>query len=224
MNPWPKPWASRSKAWRELALLGSLPASLSSSLSARTGVSERDHDRQRDDRQRPRMRSAPSRSSGAMRVLRRCRRSGLLLPSCRVAAGRARLNRPARASLGRTSRGPKRGSSAGSSVSEATSVSSTAITAAIARPYMNADAGREHAEQGDHHGRAGEQDRPAGGVHRLDDRRFDVAEREIALAEAGDDEQRVVDPDAEADHQRQIGRDVRHVRHVGRQCRSARRR
>ena len=33
--------------------------------------------------------------------------------------------------------------------------------------------------------------------------------------EAGDDEQRVVDPDAEADHQRQLGRDVGHARDVG---------
>ena len=43
-----------------------------------------------------------------------------------------------------------------------------------------------------------------------------VAERGVVLAEARDDEQRIVDPDAQADHHRELRRDIRHAREMGR--------
>ena len=44
-----------------------------------------------------------------------------------------------------------------------------------------------------------------------------VIEPPVGLAEAGHDEQRVVDPDPESDHQRELGGDVGHVRDVRRE-------
>ena len=60
----------------------------------------------------------------------------------------------------------------------------------------------------------GEQHRAPGGVDRVDDRVLGVAPRMQPLAVAGDDEQRVVDADAEADQQRQLGAERRHRDHV----------
>ena len=79
------------------------------------------------------------------------------------------------------------------------------------------DAGGEHPEQRDHHGRTGEQDRPPGGVHRRSYGAVGVPQFEVVLAEASDDEQRIVDPDAEPDHQRQLRRDVGHARYTRRE-------
>ena len=63
-----------------------------------------------------------------------------------------------------------------------------------------ADAHEEHAEQRDDDGGAGEQHRAPGGVDGDGDRlAHGVAGVEL-LAVAGDDQQRVVDADAEADH------------------------
>ena len=75
-----------------------------------------------------------------------------------------------------------------------------------------ADAEREHAEQRDHDRCAGEEDRPAGRVHRQLERSFDVAAvLAVRVAEARDDEEGVVDADAEPDHQRELGGEVDHV-------------
>ena len=75
-----------------------------------------------------------------------------------------------------------------------------------------ADAEREHAEQRDDDGGAGEEDCAPGGVHRQLDARLDVAAvLAVGVAVAGDDEEGVVDADAEADHQRQLGGEVDHV-------------
>ena len=63
-------------------------------------------------------------------------------------------------------------------------------------------------EQRDDDGRAGEHDRPARGVHGDADRLADVVAGVELLAVAGDDEQRVVDADAEADHQADERREV----------------
>ena len=72
---------------------------------------------------------------------------------------------------------------------------------------------------------AREQDRAPGGVHRLHDRLARVPERRagrrVGLAEAREDEQRVVDPDAEADHRRELGGEVGRVDDVREQARSA---
>ena len=78
-----------------------------------------------------------------------------------------------------------------------------------------AHAEREHPEQRDHDRGAGEQHGAAGGVERRLDRLLHVAAvGAVVLAKARDDEQRVVDADAEADHQRQLGGEARHVDHV----------
>ena len=78
-----------------------------------------------------------------------------------------------------------------------------------------ADAEREHAEERDHDGGSGEEDRAAGGVHRQLQRGADVtAVLAIGVAVARDDEEGVVDPDAEADHQRELGGEVDHVDQV----------
>ena len=78
-----------------------------------------------------------------------------------------------------------------------------------------ADAEREHAQQRDHDRGAGEEDRATGRVHRQSRRRPDVAAvLAVGVAVAGDDEERVVDADAEADHQRELGGEVGHVDEV----------
>ena len=64
-----------------------------------------------------------------------------------------------------------------------------------------AHAEREHAEQGDADRDAGEHDRSPGGVERVDDRLLGRYAALESLPEAGDDEERVVDADAEADQQ-----------------------
>ena len=79
-----------------------------------------------------------------------------------------------------------------------------------------AQAHRQHAEQRDHDGGAGKQHRPACGRHRRDRClawRHAAAQR---LAVAGDDEQRVVDADAETDHGGDSGGPVGRLEHTGR--------
>jgi hypothetical protein len=75
-----------------------------------------------------------------------------------------------------------------------------------------ADAEGEHAEQRDHDRRAGEEDRPPGGGHRQLDSGGDIAAvLAVGVAVAREDEERVVDADAEPDHQREVGGEVDHV-------------
>ena len=105
---------------------------------------------------------------------------------------------------------PTQPSSAGSSVSEPTIISSTPIAEAMATPLDELQAHEEQAEQRDDHGDAGEQHGPARGVDRLDDGVLDVEPEVQALPVAGDDEQRVVDADAEADHRHHLRREVGH--------------
>ena len=76
----------------------------------------------------------------------------------------------------------------------------------------------EHAEQGDADGDSGEHDCPPGGVDRVDDRLLGRLAALQSLPEARDDEQRVVDADAEADQQRELRAEGSHVQHVGEQC------
>ena len=79
-------------------------------------------------------------------------------------------------------------------------MTATTEAAPTARPCTKLDAHEQHAEQRDHDGGAGEEHRPAGGVDGDRDRlAHGVAGVEL-LAVAGDDQQRVVDADAEADH------------------------
>ena len=78
-----------------------------------------------------------------------------------------------------------------------------------------AHAENEHAEQRDDHRGAGQQHRAPGGVHGRERGGAHVARGPEAVPKAGDDEQRVVDADAEPDHGRQLGGKLRRVDHVG---------
>ncbi len=84
------------------------------------------------------------------------------------------------------------------------------------RAVEERDAEQQHAEQRDHDGRAGEQHRAPGGVERVDGGLADVLAAPALAAEAVEDQQRVVDPDAEGDHHRQGGGEARDVEHRGR--------
>ena len=66
-------------------------------------------------------------------------------------------------------------------------------------------------QQRDDHRCAGEQDRPSSRVHRLANRRLNVVAAEEVLAKPGDDEQRVVDAHAKANHRRKLGREGGHA-------------
>ena len=90
-------------------------------------------------------------------------------------------------------------SSAGISVTAAVIVVSTTIAEATATPLRKLTPSTNRPEQRDDHGGAGEQHRPAGGVQRAHARGLGVAAGLDRVAVAGDDEQRVVDADAEAD-------------------------
>ena len=174
---------------------------------------DRDHHRQRDDRQRPR----PCLHDAAPPAPRRRARGG----DCRtgaVAAGNGRF--------ATTEQAPSCGMRAHQSGAPAREERRQHRERGREH-HQHGDhgcdreavherhPGGEHPEQGDHHGRSREQDCPPGGVHRLDHRAVDVAELRIVLLEARDDEQRVVDPDAEADHQRQLGPDAGDAHHSG---------
>ena len=77
------------------------------------------------------------------------------------------------------------------------------------------DVQQEHPHQGDDHRRPGEEDGAPGGVDRVD-RAFAWLHPLVeVVAEAGDDEERVVDPDPEPDHDRQERRERGGVEDVG---------
>ncbi len=78
-----------------------------------------------------------------------------------------------------------------------------------------ADAEQQHPHQRDDHGDAGEEHGAAGGVDGGDRRVARLQPLVEAVAEAGEDEERVVDADAEADHRRQLRREVGGVEDVG---------
>ena len=71
-----------------------------------------------------------------------------------------------------------------------------------------ADAEQQLTEQRQDHRRAGEQDSPARGVHRDGDGGVDGIAALAVLAKAGDDEQRIVDPDPQTDHGGQLGGEI----------------
>lgn len=74
-----------------------------------------------------------------------------------------------------------------------------------------ADAEYEHAEEGGDDRHPGEQDRPPCGLHRGRDRGWEVVSGAMALAEARDDEQGIVDPHSEAEERAELGREVGRV-------------
>jgi len=111
---------------------------------------------------------------------------------------------------------PKREIIAGSSVNDASSTSSTPSTDATASPYIKLTPVANIPS------RAITTVAPAsriapGGVHRLVERLLYVVRAPVVLAKARDDEQRVVDPDAESDHQGELRPDVRDRRYVSRE-------
>ena len=97
-------------------------------------------------------------------------------------------------------RRPTQPSSAGSRVSEPSTIISTPSDEAMAIDWTNCEAHQRQAHQGDDHRRAGEQHGAAAGVDRLGDGVLDAEPELEALSVPRDDEQRVVDADAEADH------------------------
>src|SRR4051794_32722155 len=76
------------------------------------------------------------------------------------------------------------------------------------------DAGEGERAEGDHHREAGEYDGPAGGRGGAGDRLPQLHPFAQLDFVAGDDEERVVDTDAEADHRRQGGGDPGHLQRV----------
>jgi hypothetical protein len=76
------------------------------------------------------------------------------------------------------------------------------------------DAGDRERADGDDDGRAGEQHRAAGGRDRARDRLVRLHPARERVAVRRDDEERVVDPDAEAEHDRERRRGRRHLGHV----------
>ena len=82
-----------------------------------------------------------------------------------------------------------------------------------------------HRGERDQHRDAGEEDGLAGGVHRHRDRVARLELRaEVGAAEAVDDEQRVVDPEREREHEREVHRPDRDLEAVREQREEARRR
>ncbi len=77
------------------------------------------------------------------------------------------------------------------------------------------EAGEEESEDGDHHGRAGEQHGLPGGGVRGSGRVLDAHALVQVLTVAGDDEQCVVDADAETDHHAQDQRELGDVHEGG---------
>jgi hypothetical protein len=81
-------------------------------------------------------------------------------------------------------------------------------------PVEEGDAEQQHPQQRDDHGQAGEEDGAPGGVDRPHRRRLGVEPFVEPVAEAGEDEERVVDADPEPDHRRQLGGEVGGVEDV----------
>ena len=107
--------------------------------------------------------------------------------------------------------------SAGSRVSDPRIIISTPIDGGDRHARDEAEADHRQAHQRDDHRDPGEQDGPSTGVHRLDDGFLDVQSEAEPLAVASDDEQRVVDADAESDHGDHRGHEVGHRDHVAEQ-------
>ena len=114
-------------------------------------------------------------------------------------------------------RAPTQPSSAGSSVSDASTISSTPTAEAMATPVTNVEAHQRQPEQGDDDRRPGEDDGPPAGVERFGDRVVDGEPAVQRLPVSGDDEQRVVDADAETDHRDHRRCEVRHRQRVAEQ-------
>ena len=112
---------------------------------------------------------------------------------------------------------PAKPSSAGSNVSDAATVTATTAAAPTARPCTKLDAHEQHAEQRDDDGDPGEQDRPSRGVEGDGDRLAHRVTGVQLLAVAGDDQERVVDADAEPDHDAEEGGEVGDRHHVAQQ-------
>ncbi len=78
-------------------------------------------------------------------------------------------------------------------------------------PGEEAEPHEQQAEQRDHHGDSCEDDRTAGGAHRFVDRVEHARTSRERSPVARDDEQRVVDADADADHRGDLAGEVRSV-------------
>ncbi len=110
--------------------------------------------------------------------------------------------------------GPSAPSIAGSSVAAAQTATTTAIAAVKPSVRDQRDPGEGERAERDHDREAGEDDGAAGGRGGAGDRLAQLHPFGELQFVAGDDEQRVVDPDPEPDHRRQGRGDARHLDHV----------
>ena len=106
---------------------------------------------------------------------------------------------------------PTSESSAGSNVIAAATATATAVAVPHARPGEEAESHEQQAEQRDHHRDTCEDDRTAGSAHGFVDRVEDARPAGERSTVARDDEQRVVDADADADHRGDLTGEVRRV-------------
>ena len=111
-------------------------------------------------------------------------------------------------------RGPSAPSIAGSSVVAASDRDDDGDRGGEAECADQRDAGEGERAEGDHHREAGEDDGAAGRRGRAGDRLLHLHPVFQLQFVAGDDEQRVVDPDPEPDHRRQGQRDPGDLDHV----------
>ena len=121
---------------------------------------------------------------------------------------------PPRKRFGLAIRRPAKPSSAGSS--EIAIRTAIATVPAAARPITdrNGMLTTQQADQGDDHGHAGEHDGAAGGARRLGHGLAQLHALGQVLLVAGEDEQRVVDADGEAEHRGQDRRGLGQVDHA----------
>ena len=142
-------------------------------------------------------RSDDQRAAGAARLLRLRARRGEALRCRRL-----------------STRMPSKPSSAGSSVMAARTLSTTVRDVPMATPSRKRRPQRSMPGERDAHRAAREQHRPPGGVEGGDRRLLGIQAAQDALAVPGDDEQGVVDADAQTDQGRQQRRQVGDVHAV----------
>ena len=131
---------------------------------------------------------------------------------------RSRPSRTALRSRRRNTKRPKKPSRAGNSVRAEITVNDTAIVAATATPYRKLTPSANMPSIAMHTIIPANRHCASGRVQRLGHRLLAAEAAQDALLVASDDEQRVVDADAQADQQRQLIGERRHVDHVREQA------
>ena len=123
-----------------------------------------------------------------------------------------------------STRWPSAASIAGSSTTAPNAARRRDADAGVAERAHERDREHEHRRQPDRHGDGAEQDRPAGGPHGAHDGHAGLVPAGELLAVARDDEQAVVDRQAEAQRRRGVEGEDRHVGELGEQLQHGERR